>query len=207
MRRILLGVLLGMALMAQPVMALRIASPPIFTEWNVNTFTQLNTYLHEVWNVLNGRYDEVTGNVTANALNIRLGDTLVDANGTTTTGPGTAATRVEEDLLVAVESGDKLCTNSLTLPTSVRIDGNSNCSTSGGTDTVILIDATGTVAVTNAWAFVDDDGDKVFDAGEDLYIDSTPKESSTGGLSEWGRRVRSEWSISRPPERMRLRSG
>jgi len=56
MRRILIGVLAGMVLTAPPLGALRFARPPTFTEWNSNTFTQLNDVLLQIYNVVNGRY-------------------------------------------------------------------------------------------------------------------------------------------------------
>ena len=62
MRKLLLGCLVGMALMAPPVLALRLESPPTFQEWDSNRFSQLNNYLLQIWNVINGRYqlDRVT---------------------------------------------------------------------------------------------------------------------------------------------------
>ena len=56
MPRLLLGVLLGMALSAPSVLALRVARPPEFYEWNTNTMTQLNDVLLGFFNVVNGRY-------------------------------------------------------------------------------------------------------------------------------------------------------
>ena len=56
MLRILLGVLIGMSMAAPVALALRIASPPTFQEWNTNTFSQLNDTLLQIWNVFNGRY-------------------------------------------------------------------------------------------------------------------------------------------------------
>ena len=58
MRRILLGILLGLAIAAPSSWALRIASPPTFSqEWNTNTLAQLNQVLVDMWNILNGRYE------------------------------------------------------------------------------------------------------------------------------------------------------
>ena len=56
MPRLLLGVLIGMALSAPSVWALRVARPPEFYEWNTNTMTQLNDVLLGFFNVVNGRY-------------------------------------------------------------------------------------------------------------------------------------------------------
>ena len=62
MRRVLGGILVGMALMASPVWALRTERPPEFHAWDSNTFTQLNGVLLGFWNTLNGRValDRVT---------------------------------------------------------------------------------------------------------------------------------------------------
>ena len=56
MRKLLVGILVGMALCSAPVFALRIARPAEFHEWNTNTFTQLNDTLLQLWNLSNGRY-------------------------------------------------------------------------------------------------------------------------------------------------------
>lgn len=55
MSRFLSGILIGLLLAAPSSWALRIARPPEFSEWTTNTFTQLNQFLLEIWNVLNGR--------------------------------------------------------------------------------------------------------------------------------------------------------
>lgn len=55
MRRILIGILIGMAICAVPAVALRTSTPPNISEWNTNTFTQLNDYLLALWHITNGR--------------------------------------------------------------------------------------------------------------------------------------------------------
>ena len=62
MKKLLVGVLLGMTLCAPSLWALRVERPPEFHEWNTNTFTQLNGVLLGLWNTLNGRVqlDRVT---------------------------------------------------------------------------------------------------------------------------------------------------
>ena len=62
MRRLLLGILIGMGLSAAPVLAYRMARPQEFHEWNTNTFSQLNDILLQFWNISNGRaqLDRVT---------------------------------------------------------------------------------------------------------------------------------------------------
>ena len=54
--RLLLGVLLGMAVMAVDAGAYRTETAPTISEWNTNTFTQLNNFLSQLSNVQNGRY-------------------------------------------------------------------------------------------------------------------------------------------------------
>lgn len=57
MKRLLLGILIGLSLAAPSAMALRIASPPTFSgDWDTNKLAQLNQALIDIWNVLNGRY-------------------------------------------------------------------------------------------------------------------------------------------------------
>lgn len=62
MKRVFLGIILGLLISAPSVLALRVARPPEFTEWNTNTFSQLNQFLLSMWNITNGRYhmDRVT---------------------------------------------------------------------------------------------------------------------------------------------------
>ena len=56
MRKVLLGVMLGMALTAQPLWALRIGKPAVIQEWTPAAFAQLNSALEGLWNLTNGRY-------------------------------------------------------------------------------------------------------------------------------------------------------
>ncbi len=56
MRRFLVGVLIGICLMAEPLPAFRMTKPPVITEWNTNTMTQLNDTLELLWYITNGRY-------------------------------------------------------------------------------------------------------------------------------------------------------
>ena len=56
MKRLLIGIILGMAISAPSIWALRIARPPEFYEWNSNTFSRLNDTLLQIYNVINGRY-------------------------------------------------------------------------------------------------------------------------------------------------------
>ena len=56
MKRLLAGILIGFCLMAEPIPALRIAQPITFTEWDTNTFSQLNDVLLQMYNLTNGRY-------------------------------------------------------------------------------------------------------------------------------------------------------
>ena len=62
MRRLCLGIAIGMTLCAPPLFAYRMAKPPTFLTWNSNTFTQLNDVLLQLWNISNGRHtmDRVT---------------------------------------------------------------------------------------------------------------------------------------------------
>lgn len=57
MKRILLGILIGLGMAAYPAYALRIQQPQPITEWTTNTFTILNTILSSLWDISNGRYE------------------------------------------------------------------------------------------------------------------------------------------------------
>lgn len=57
MRKLLLGILLGMALTAPSVFAFRMSKPPTFYKWDTNDFSQLNDVLLNLFNITNGRYN------------------------------------------------------------------------------------------------------------------------------------------------------
>ena len=56
MKRLIIGIIVGCAICAPSVWALRIARPITFTEIDQNSITQLNDILLQIFNVLNGRY-------------------------------------------------------------------------------------------------------------------------------------------------------
>ena len=57
MKRLFLGIVIGIAIAAPPLWALRIERPPEFVpEWSTNRITQLNNFLLGLWNLSNGRY-------------------------------------------------------------------------------------------------------------------------------------------------------
>ena len=62
MQRLLIGMLVGMVLMATPAWGLRTERPPEFIpEWDTNRITQLNNFLLGMFNIFNGRYQlEIT---------------------------------------------------------------------------------------------------------------------------------------------------
>ena len=70
--RLLLGILMGMAVMAVDANAYRMRRPPTFYEWNTNTFTDLNNALAEIHNISNGRYQLDV--VTVDPDGVRPGD-------------------------------------------------------------------------------------------------------------------------------------
>jgi hypothetical protein len=84
MKRLLIGIALGMAIAAPSAMALRASRPPEFTEWNTNTFAQLNNFLLTLWNITNGRttMDAVTadpdGTRTCSVGELVFYDTVTD---------------------------------------------------------------------------------------------------------------------------------
>ena len=54
--RCLAAFCLGWLLATTPVWAFRMSQPDVITEWNENTFAQLNNALLQLWNITNGRY-------------------------------------------------------------------------------------------------------------------------------------------------------
>ena len=56
MKRLLVGVLVGMTLCAPSLWALRVERPPEFHTWDSNTFSQLNGTLLGFWNLSNGLF-------------------------------------------------------------------------------------------------------------------------------------------------------
>jgi len=106
-------------------------------------------------------------------------DILLDADGTTTVRSGTP-TLAKGATLTPVEAATFVCTDSLTSPTQIAIDNDSDCSNGAAGGTTILgyspSAAKTLVNNTHNWAFADalaDGGnnDGFFDAGEDLYLD------------------------------------
>jgi len=91
MQRLLVGLLVGMAMMATPALALRIERAPEFVpEWDTNRITQLNNFLLGLWNITNGLY--------------QLDVTTTDPDGTR---------RGEKGLMILFDPGsaEELCVN------------------------------------------------------------------------------------------------
>lgn len=111
--------------------------------------------------------------------------TLVDADGSATTGVGTTTSTVGTLLKPfrhTVATGNKnVCVDSLTTVTTLRINTAGNCNGSGGT---YLLGSSATVAqteLTGRYSYVDDNNNGTFDAGEDIF-----KQSISGTYSGSG---------------------
>ncbi|HSD12931.1 MAG TPA: hypothetical protein VLC10_05215, partial [Patescibacteria group bacterium] len=120
------------------------------------------------------------------------GDYFVDSDGSSLNDHGYFITPIAEGAPLVSAAGQGLCTDSLTTPTKVYMDGNGDCTPgNGGADAVLVFDSAGaTVAVTSAWAFNDADtdcdgdgtggdggctaSDGIYQDGQDLYVDHTP---------------------------------
>lgn len=110
------------------------------------------------------------------------GDTLVDADGSASTSVGTADAITDGDALVAVETADNLCADSLTAPAAVFTDSGGDCDVDDTDIHTVLLGtlpagdgttAADTPAVDASWAFLDNGVTTgAYDDGEDLYIDS-----------------------------------
>ena len=109
-------------------------------------------------------------------------DIFVDGDGSTTPGPGVAAGISAGDPLVDVKADSvspinfSLCTDSLTNPTAVRMDTDTdNCGNNGANDGTYILGTSATPAairVTNAWAFKDTNGNGKYNDTEDIYIEN-----------------------------------
>ncbi len=106
-----------------------------------------------------------------------VADRLVDADGSTTTDVGIGDAISQGDPLVAVDTADNLCTDSLTTPTIVFIltGETTPCDTTDGSITDLLgtaVTSTVYTVVDSEWAYVDTNSDTDYTDGEDLYIDT-----------------------------------
>jgi hypothetical protein len=105
-------------------------------------------------------------------------DTVIDCDGTATATAGACAAHSAGDALTAVETADKLCTNSATTPTIVFIDNNGACVYNLADDAAnillgVPVEANdyGDPINGQGWAFVDGGGG-AFGQGEDLYLEN-----------------------------------
>ena len=122
-------------------------------------------------------------------------DTAADCDGSAGTGPGNGggcSVLGAGAAITTLAGTENLCTDSLTAPTVIYIDGNGDCTSgNGGVDTTLRDDAGGigsaTVFVGTNWAFVDDLVVNVaWDDGEDLIYNGagangTPNTSWSAG--------------------------
>ncbi|MFA5946832.1 MAG: hypothetical protein WC813_02295 [Patescibacteria group bacterium] len=130
--------------------------------------------------------EQVVRDLDADSVYTSAADTLVDGDGSTTTGIGTVSASIDiGGALVAMgnniaQGGRAVCTNSLTAPTAVRIDTDGNCGNAGSDNGTYILGTSATAAateVTNAWAFATSvamggDGDAAYDNGEDIFIEN-----------------------------------
>jgi len=184
----------------------------------VQLFDNTNAFELEIWNGSTQTIElNANGNSYFNSGNVGIGtttpqdkldirgdllipaaDTVVDCDGSSSTGSGTCDSISDGTTLVSMGSdkldfnndgaadGQPLCTDSLTSPTIVAKDNDNDCSNgAGGTAILGTPDGSETTTVDSSWAFKDDDGDSLLDDGEDLYIDNSPprKYFATGGSS------------------------
>lgn len=110
-------------------------------------------------------------------------DTQVDCDGSASTGAGTCSPPAAGTALVATESADNLCTDSLTSPTIVFIDAETlDCTTDASPAETNLLGtaaaSTAYTAVAGNWAFRDGEvsANSAYNDGEDLYIEDTAGE-------------------------------
>lgn len=117
-------------------------------------------------------------------------DTLVDADGSATSGAGTTGLSAGASLRPMgndVAHGSlAVCTDSLTTPvTAVRIDVDGDCTNNSSNDGTYVLGTSATAAgteVDGTWSYEDTNSDLNYDDGEDIFIESVPGAStySTG---------------------------
>ena len=106
-------------------------------------------------------------------------DTAVDCDGSNTADVGTCTLISAGTALDRTASSDQLCTNSLTNPTAIRINTNTNCATGTQKEGTYILGTSATaasIAVGTNWAYYDGNGDNNYDNGEDLYIENVAGE-------------------------------
>lgn len=83
MRRVWIGLIVGMLITAPWTEAFRVGKPPTSPEWTASFAAQLNTFLESLWQVTNGRYtfDVTTTNPNGSRVGTQGDAVFYNANG------------------------------------------------------------------------------------------------------------------------------
>lgn len=195
-----------------PDIVKKTGSVPVYQGMSLTSFSALGTvngvgYKNDATAGFQGT-EPVVRDLDADGVYTSAADYLVDGDGSATTGPGAVGVAIDVGG-VLVDMGNNIgqgnvavCTDSLTVPTAVRLDTDGNCGNAGSNNGTYILGTAATPAgieVTNDWSFaasvaMGGDGDRRYDLGEDIFIESVPGELtysasadvdvySTGGLS------------------------
>jgi len=114
---------------------------------------------------------EVVGNMYIS------GDRQVECDGSTGNEIGNCSAHTEDSAMVALAAADRICTNSATVPTAIRIDTDGVCSNGTGAEGTYLLGTSvtaATVSITSQWAYFDANSSNSYTDGEDIYFNSAP---------------------------------
>lgn len=114
---------------------------------------------------------EVVGNMYIS------GDRQVECDGSASDEVGNCSAHTEGSAMVALATTDRVCTNSATVPTAIRIDTDGVCSNGNGAEGTYLLGTSATaatVSITSQWAYFDANTSNSYTDGEDIYFNSAP---------------------------------
>lgn len=105
------------------------------------------------------------------------GDRHVECDGSTSDEVGNCSAHTEGSAIVALVGSDKICANSATTPTAIRIDSDTDCTNGGGNEGTYLLGKNttpATTAITSQWAYFDANSSVSYTNGEDIFLDNAP---------------------------------
>jgi len=105
------------------------------------------------------------------------GDRQIECNGSISDEVGDCSAHSEGAAMIALSVADKICTNSSTIPTAIRIDTDTTCNNGSGNEGTYILGTsatTATVAITSQWAYFDSNSSNTYTDGEDIYFNSAP---------------------------------
>ncbi len=105
------------------------------------------------------------------------GDKHIECDGSTSNEVGNCSAHSEASTIVALAASDRICSNSATSPTAIRIDTDSDCTNGSGNEGTYILGTSATAAttsITSQWAYFDANSSTTYTNGEDIYLDNAP---------------------------------